>query len=321
MWKVVLKRILVMIPQLFILSILVFGLAKLMPGDPFSGLAENPKISQDQIESIRQASGFYDPWYQQYLTWLNNFFHGEFGLSYTTGKSVGTLLGERIFNTFNLSLFTALLMYSIAIPMGMYAGRYNGSKFDKFVNFYNFFFLAIPSFVLYLFMIALFGFGLGWFPTSGSVDVNLDPGTFAYYIDKLKHLILPGICLALLSTVSTVQYLRNEVIDAKQSDYVKTARAKGVPVKKVYSGHIFRNSILPIAAFFGFSITGLFSGGIFVETIFGYPGMGQLFYQSILDRDYSVVTTLMLFSGLLTLLGSMLSDIIMAIVDPRIKLD
>ncbi len=212
-------------------------------------------------------------------------------------------------------------MYSIAIPMGMYAGRYNGSKFDKFVNFYNFFFLAIPSFVLYLFMIALFGFGLGWFPTSGSVDVNLDPGTFAYYIDKLKHLILPGICLALLSTVSTVQYLRNEVIDAKQSDYVKTARAKGVPVNKVYSGHIFRNSILPIAAFFGFSITGLFSGGIFVETIFGYPGMGQLFYQSILDRDYSVVTTLMLFSGFLTLLGSMLSDIIMAIVDPRIKLD
>jgi len=321
MWKVVLKRILVMIPQLFILSILVFGLAKLMPGDPFSGLAENPKISQEQIEAIRQASGFYEPWYQQYLTWLKNFMHGDFGLSYTTGKSVGTLLGERIFNTFNLSLFTALLMYSIAIPMGMYAGRYNGSKFDKFVNFYNFFFLAIPSFVLYLFMIALFGFGLGWFPTSGSVDVNLDPGTFAYYIDKLKHLILPGICLALLSTVSTVQYLRNEVIDAKQSDYVKTARAKGVPVKKVYSGHIFRNSILPIAAFFGFSITGLFSGGIFVETIFGYPGMGQLFYQSIQDRDYSVVTTLMLFSGFLTLLGSTLSDIIMAIVDPRIKLD
>ena len=321
MWKVVLKRVLVMIPQLFILSILVFGLAKLMPGDPFGGLAENPKISQEQIESIRRASGFYEPWYKQYLMWLSNFFHGNFGLSYTTGKSVGTLLGERIFNTFNLSLFTAVLMYAVAIPMGMYAGRYNGSKFDKFVNFYNFFFLAIPSFVLYLFMIAVFGFGLGWFPTSGSVDVNLDPGTFTYYINKLHHLILPGICLALLSTVSTVQYLRNEVIDAKQSDYVKTARAKGVPVKKVYSGHIFRNSILPIAAFFGFSITGLFSGGIFVETIFGYPGMGQLFYQSIQDRDYSVVTTLMLFSGFLTLVGSMLSDIIMAIVVPRIKLD
>ena len=165
-----------MIPQLFILSILVFGLAKLMPGDPFGGLAENPKISQEQIESIRRASGFYEPWYKQYLTWLSNFFHGNFGLSYTTGKSVGTLLGERIFNTFNLSLFTAVLMYAVAIPMGMYAGRYNGSKFDKFVNFYNFFFLAIPSFVLYLFMIAVFGFGLGWFPTSGSVDVNLDPG-------------------------------------------------------------------------------------------------------------------------------------------------
>ena len=321
MWKVVVKRLLIMIPQLLILSILVFGLTKLMPGDPFSGLAENPKISQDQIESIRRASGFYDPWYQQYFTWLKNFLHGDFGLSYTTGKSVGTLLGERIFNTFNLSLFTAILMYSISIPMGMYAGRYNGSKFDKFVNFYNFLFLAIPSFVLYLCMIAFFGFYLGWFPTSGSVDVNLDPGTIAYYWDKLRHLVLPGICLALLSSVGTVQYLRNEVIDAKYSDYVKTARAKGVPVNKVYSGHIFRNSILPIAAFFGFAITGLFSGGIFVETIFGYPGMGQLFYQSIQERDYSVVTTLMLFSGFLTLVGSALSDIIMAIVDPRIKID
>lgn len=321
MWKVVLKRFLIMIPQLFILSILVFGMAKLMPGDPFSGLAENPKISQDQIEQIRIAKGFYDPWYQQYLTWLKDFVHGDFGLSYVTGKSVSTLIGERIFNTLNLSLLTAFLTYLIAIPLGMYAGRYNNSKLDKAINLYTFIALSIPNFVLYLVMILLFGFTLGWFPTSGSVDLGIEPGTFAYFLNKLHHLILPATTMALLGTVGTIQYLRNEVIEAKQSDYVKTARSKGVPINKVYSKHIFRNSILPIAAFFGFTITGLFAGGIFVETIFGYPGMGELFYKSITDRDYSVVTTLMLFSGVLTLVGSALSDIIMAIVDPRIKLD
>lgn len=321
MWKVILKRLLVMIPQLFILSILVFGLAKLMPGDPFSGLAENPKISQEQIEAIRQAKGFYKPWYEQYYMWLSDFVKGDFGLSYVTGKTVNTMVGERIWNTLNLSLLTAILTYAIAIPLGMYAGRYNNSKGDRAINLYTFIALSIPNFVLYLVMIVFFGFILGLFPTTGSVDLGLEPGTFAYYLNKLHHLILPATTMALLGTVGTIQYLRNEVIESKQSDYVKTARSKGVPIKKVYSGHIFRNSILPIAAFFGFTITGLFAGGIFVETIFGYPGMGELFYRSVMERDYSVVTTLMLFSGVLTLVGSALSDIIMAIVDPRIKID
>lgn len=321
MWKVIIRRFLIMIPQLLLLSIIVFGLAKLMPGDPFSGLAENPKISPEQIELIRQRSGFYKPWYEQYYIWLNNFLHGDFGLSYVTGKSVATVIGERIFNTLNLSLFTLIVTYLIAIPLGMYSGRYQNSRLDKFVGVYNFLAIAIPSFVLYLFMILIFGFQLNWFPTSGSVDIGLEPGTMSYYLNKLYHLILPGTTIALFSAVTTIQYLRNEVIEAKQSDYVKTARAKGVPIGKIYSNHIFRNSLLPIAAFFGFTITGLFSGSIIAETIFGYPGMGQLFVQSMEARDYSVVVALMLFSGFLTLVGSALSDIIMAIVDPRIKLD
>ncbi|MBF0805790.1 MULTISPECIES: oligopeptide ABC transporter permease [unclassified Streptococcus] len=321
MWKVIIRRFLIMIPQLLLLSIIVFALAKLMPGDPFSGLAENPKISPEQIELIRQRSGFYKPWYEQYYIWLNNFLHGDFGLSYITGKSVGTVIGERIFNTLNLSLFTLIVTYLIAIPLGMYSGRYQNSKLDKFVGVYSFLAIAIPSFVLYLFMILIFGFQLSWFPTSGSVDIGLEPGTLSYYLNKLYHLVLPGTTIALLSAVTTIQYLRNEVIEAKQSDYVKTARAKGVPIGKIYSDHIFRNSLLPIAAFFGFTITGLFSGAIIAETIFGYPGMGQLFVQSMESRDYSVVVALMLFSGFLTLVGSALSDIIMAIVDPRIKLD
>ena len=126
---------------------------------------------------------------------------------------------------------------------------------------------------------------------------------------------------ALLGTTSVIQYLRSEIIDAKSMDYVRTARSKGIPVSKVYSRHIFRNSLLPIAAFLGFTITGLLGGSIFIETIFGYPGMGQLFIQSISSRDYSVITALVMLYGFLTLLGSLLSDIIMSIVDPRIRIE
>jgi len=134
-------------------------------------------------------------------------------------------------------------------------------------------------------------------------------------------MILPAITAAVLRTTGTIQYLRNEVIDAKTQDYVKTARSKGVPINKVYTHHIFRNSLLPIAAFFGFTITGLLSGSVFIETIFSYSGMGELFITSITSRDYSVMNALVLLFGVLTLFGSLLSDIIMAFVDPRIRIE
>ena len=134
-------------------------------------------------------------------------------------------------------------------------------------------------------------------------------------------MILPALSYAFITTAGTIQYLRNEIIDAKTQDYVRTARAKGVPTKKVYTHHIFRNSLLPIAAFLGFQITGLLGGSIMIETVFGYPGMGKLFIESMLSNDYSVVTTLVLLYGLLTLTGSLLSDIIMMIIDPRVRID
>ena len=320
MWKTVLRRILIMIPQIIILSILVFILAKMMPGDPFSGLID-PNVSAARIEELRQQLGLNDPWHIQYIRWVKNLFHGDLGLSYTYKLKVTTLIGQRGINTFTLSLFSVILSYSIAIPLGILAGRYNGSKLDKLVILYNYISYAIPTFVLSILMLWLFGYTLRIFPTAGSVDLGVEPGTIHYYFNRFYHIILPAITYALLSTVGTIQYLRNEVIDAKQMDYVKTARSKGVPVSKVYTKHIFRNSILPIAAFFGYTITGLLGGSVFIETIFGYPGMGQLFISSIVARDYSVITALILMYGLLTLTGTLLSDIILSIVDPRIRIE
>ncbi|MEK4762581.1 oligopeptide ABC transporter permease [Viridibacillus sp. FSL E2-0187] len=320
MWKTILRRFLVMIPQLFVLSLLIFIMAKFMPGDPFTGLI-TPETDPSVIEELREKAGLNDPWYTQYYHWITNALKGDFGDSYTYKVAVSTLIGERALNTLWLSLLSVFLLYAIGIPLGVLAGRFQDTILDKIIVFYSFISYAIPTFVLALIFLFLFGYQFPIFPTSGTVDVKYDPGTMAYYWNKIYHMLLPAITYALLGTVGIIQYLRTEIIDSKSMDYVKTARSKGLPISKVYSKHIFRNSILPIAAFFGFTITGLLGGSIFIETIFGYPGMGQLFISSIQSRDYSVITTLVMLFGFLALLGSLLSDIIMSIVDPRIRIE
>lgn len=320
MWKTVLRRVIIMVPQIIILSMLVFIIAKLMPGDPFTGLM-GPETDPNRIEELREAAGLNDPWYQQYARWVSNAVHGDLGKSYTYQRSVTSLIGERALNTFYLSLVAMVLTYLIAIPLGLLAGRYQDSRLDRGIVFYNFLSMAIPSFVFGLILIYVFGYKLGWVPTSGSVDVLIEKGTFSYYWDKLYHIVTPAITMAVLGTYTIIQYLRSEIIDSKNQDYVKTARSKGLPMNKVYTRHIFRNSLIPIAAGLGFTITGLLGGTIFIETIFSYPGMGELFMSSIASRDYSVITALIVLYGFLGLLGSMLSDIILSIVDPRIRID
>jgi peptide/nickel transport system permease protein len=309
-----------MIPQLLALSLLIFVMAKFMPGDPFTGMV-TPDTDPSRIEELRQQAGFYDPWYQQYATWMLNAVQGDFGKSYTYKVAVADLIGDRALNTLWLSLVSVFLLYLIAIPLGVLAGRYQNTFLDKTVVLYSFISYAIPVFVLSLIFLYLFGYKLQWFPTGGTVDIKYENGSLGYIWSKFYHLLLPAITYAILGTTGVIQYLRTEVIDAKSQDYVRTARSKGIPLNKVYSRHIFRNSLLPIAAFLGFTITGLLGGSIFIETIFGYPGMGQLFIQSISGRDYSVITALVMLYGFLTLLGSLLSDIIMSIVDPRIRID
>ncbi|MGE7366924.1 oligopeptide ABC transporter permease [Desemzia incerta] len=320
MWKTILRRFLVMLPQVFILSIIVFALAQAMPGDPFTGLI-TPETDPAVIENLREQAGLNDPIPVQYVRWLGNALQGDFGQSYTYKISVGSIIGQRASNTVLLSLLSFILTYAIAIPLGMLAGRYNNSILDKIVVVYNYVSYAIPTFVLALLMLWLFGYTLNWFPTSGSVDVTIPAGTLDYYLDKAYHLILPAVTYALLGTTMIIQYLRSEVVDAKTQDYVKTARSKGVPEKVVYSRHIFRNSALPIASTMGYQITGLIGGSVFIEQIFAFPGMGQLFISSLNSRDYSVIVALTLLFGVATLVGTLLSDIIMTIVDPRIRID
>lgn len=317
MWKTIFRRILIMIPEVILLSTLVFLLAKAMPGDPFTG-SINPRSSATQIEHLKQINGLYDPWYQQYWNWVVHLFHGDLGQSYQYHEAVSNLIGERAINTLWLSLFTMVLTYLIALPLGLYAGKHEGKLPDTIIRVYTYVTYCIPFFVILVIGLWIFGYVLNWFPTTGSVSANAEG--FGTLGSRFFHILLPGLLGALFGTVNIVQYMRSEVIDAKHSDYVRTARSKGVPSKAIYRHHIFRNSLLPIAAFGGYSITGLLNGSIFTETIFSYPGMGMLFIDSISYRDYTVITALVLLFGILNLLGTLLSDIILSIVDPRIRI-
>lgn len=319
MWKTVLRRVLLMIPQMFILSILIFLLAKMMPGDPFTGLI-TPTTDPSVIEELREKAGLNDPWYQQYWHWITNAVHGDFGTSYIHKVDVADIIGERAGNTVWLAILTLVFTYAIAIPLGLLAGRYKDSWFDRFVSVYNYTSFAIPVFVLALLTLWIFGYLLGWFPTSGSVSIDVQEGTFGYYFNRFYHMLLPALVGAVLQTAVTIQYLRNEVIDAGIQDYVRTARAKGVPENAVYNRHIFRNASLPIVSNLNFEVVELIAGSIYIESVFSYPGIGKLFIESLTGRDYSVITALILILGLASLIGTLISDIIMSIVDPRIRI-
>lgn len=308
-----------MIPQLLILSLLVFILAKMMPGDPFTGLI-NPNTDPKEIARMRQELGLNDAPWVQYTRWLGNLFHGDLGMSYIQKVPVISLIGDRAMNTFWLSILTVVLTYTIAIPLGITAGRHQDQWQDQAVQIFNYFTFAVPAFVFFILGLWLFGFILGWFPIAGSVSADAAPGSLSYFLDRLYHMILPAVLSALITTTGTVQYLRTGIVDNKVEDYVRTARSKGVPERVVFNKHILRNSLLPIAAFFGNTITGLLSGSMVIETVFSYPGMGKLFLDSIAQRDFTVLTALILIFGTLTLIGNLLSDIIMSIVDPRIRI-
>ncbi|WP_059103380.1 oligopeptide ABC transporter permease [Shouchella shacheensis] len=318
MWKFIVRRTLIAIPQIFVLSVLVFFIASQMPGDPFSGQID-PNVTAERLAELREIHGLNDPWYQQYGRWVANVAQGDFGQSFRYSMPVLDLIDDRIWNTAGLGVLTLVFSYLLAIPMGITSGRYNDTMLDRGIAGYTYIGFAMPSFIFGLIALFLLGYQFRLFPTGGSVTPGLTPGTFDYVLSKIYHMTLPALSLAFLTTANTVQYLRSEVIDTKHKEFVVTAKAKGASEDRVYNRHIFRNSLLPIAAFLGYEITGILAGAVFIERVFSFPGIGDLLVSSILQRDYSVVTALLMLTGVLAIIGTMLSDIILSIVDPRIR--
>jgi len=322
MFKTVLRRLLILIPQLVILSLVIFAMAQLMPGDALRGLV-NPDTSPEALEALRELHGLNDPWYIQYLNWVRNIvLRGDFGMSITHSRPVTDVIGERIMNTFYLSIVTVIITYAVAIPLGLLAAKKSGTLIDRGILFYTFVALSTPTIVFALINILVFAFNLGWFPPMGSVDPSAAAaGGLPYLWSRLHHLLLPALTAGLLGTVGVIYFLRSEILDYEQADFVNMARSKGVPADMVYRKHILRNAFLPVAGGIGAAIAGLLAGSVFIERVFSFPGMGQLFLTSIISRDFPVANTLIVFYAVLTVLSILLSDIIISIVDPRIRIE
>ncbi|MDQ0177439.1 oligopeptide ABC transporter permease [Bacillus chungangensis] len=321
MLKYSLRRILGMIPMLILISIVVFSLAKLMPGDPFSGEIDPEITDAKYIEEMRERLGYNDPIFTQYIRWISNFMKGDFGKSTRFHMPVKDIIAEKIPNTIFLSASALFITYILAFVMGIYAGRKPYTLGDHLIGGLNYLGLAIPSFVAAVFAIYIFSFQLNVFPSNGSVDIQLTEGTVDYWLSRIRHVILPAVVLGALSTASYTQFLRNDIIENSRKDFVRTARAKGTRESKIYHVHILRNSIITIVTFLGFDLVSLVNGAIITETIFTYPGIGQLFLNSVQTRDYPVLMTLTMMFSFLTLFGNLLADILYGIVDPRIRLD
>ncbi|QQZ08220.1 oligopeptide ABC transporter permease [Heyndrickxia vini] len=321
MLKYSLRRILGMIPMLLLISIVVFTLAKLMPGDSFSGEIDPNNTDPKYIEAMREKLGYNDPIYVQYYHWISDFAQGEFGKSSRYKMPVSDVIGERLPNTIFLGLTSLLITYILAFFMGSYAGRKPHTLGDNIIGGANYLGLSIPSFVAAVFAIYFFSFQLNIFPSNGSVDITVTEGTFEYWLSRIHHVVLPALILGLLSTASYTQFLRNDIIENSRKDFVRTARAKGTKDSKIYNVHILRNSIIPLVTFLGFDIAALVGGAIITESIFTYPGIGQLFIDSVSNRDYPILMTLTMMFSFLTLFGNLIADILYGVVDPRIRLD
>lgn len=321
MLKYALRRILGMIPMLLLISIIVFTLAKLMPGDGLSGEIDPRNTSPEYIAEMREKLGYNDPLPQQYFRWISGFIGGDFGKSTRFKIPVSEVIMEKIPNTLLLGGTSLIITYILAFIMGTFSGRKPYTVADNLIGGLNYLGLAIPSFIAGVFAIYFFSFTLNWFPSNGSVDIQLEDGTIQWWLSRLHHVLLPAVVLGLLSTASYTQFLRNDIIENSRKDFVRTARAKGTPERKIYNVHILRNSIIPLITFLGFDIVAIISGAIITETIFTYPGIGQLFLDSVGTRDYPVLMTLTMFFSLMTLVGNLIADLLYGVVDPRIRLD
>jgi len=321
MWKTILRRFLILIPQLFALSLIIFLLGYNMPGDGLRGMIA-PGATPEQIEMLRAAWGIDDPWYIQYFRWMRGIFVDfDFGRSIAQQRPVTAVIGDRMMNTVRMSFLTTVFTYMIAVPLGILAAKHKSRIADKSIMIYTFVALSMPTIIFGLINLMIYGFRLGWFPTLGSVDSAADmAGGLTRFFSQMHHAILPAITLALISTVSIIYFLRSEIIDNDASDYVMTARSKGIPESRVYNRHILRNALLPVAGGFGSIIIGLFTGSIFIERVFAFSGMGDLFISSIMRQDWPVANTLILFYAFLSVVAMLTTDIIITIIDPRIRI-
>jgi peptide/nickel transport system permease protein len=317
MGSFILRRLLYTFITLIGISILSWVIIIQAPGSPIA-LTLDPKVSPKIIAQMEKNYDLDKPIYQQYFLWLKKLFTGKL-YSFKDGRPVLEKIGERIWNTLLLNLVSILIIFSLAIPLGIFSAKRQYSFLDNLGTFGAYLGISIPSFWLaYLLILAtvkLFGY-----PVLGMRSfVTEDFTTVEIVLDRLWHLMLPSIILAIHGMAGLSRYTRSSMLEVIRQDYIRTAKAKGLPEETVYYKHALRNALLPIITLFGFLIPGLIGGSIIMETVFAWPGIGRLAYQAVLARDYPVVMTINTITAVLVLIGNFIADILYGIVDPRIR--
>ena len=318
MRKFVFRRLLQLVPLLIGVSLITFFVMHLAPGDP-TALVADPNIDPMDLARIRANWGLDQPLTVQYFYWLGNVLRGDLGTSYLSGRPVLSEILERLPATLLLMIPSFIITLLITIPLGVLSAVRKNSLFDNIVTVLSFIGMATPSFWLGMMLMLLFAVDLGWLPAVGMSDPLLSGGWFVHTLDVIRHMILPLATMTILSLAGITRYQRAAMLEVLDQDFIRVARAKGLPERVVVFKHALRNALIPIVTIMGLSLPALFGGAFIIETIFAWPGMGRLGVIAIFQRNYPLIMGIMLFSAILIMLGNLLADIGYALVDPRIR--
>jgi len=322
MKRYALQRLAGMIPLLLGITIISFGMMHLAPGEPsVVGQEFNPKVSAQDIERLRAYYGLDKPLYEQYWNWLKRLAVLDFGNSFSAdGRAVLDKIAERVPVTLWINVLAMLLILATAIPIGVASAVHRDSLFDRAMTVFVFIGFAIPSFWLGLLLMITLGVNLNWLPVSGLHDYDWrQMGFWQQQLDLLAHLVLPVFVSAIGGLAGMSRFMRSGMLDVIRADYITTARAMGVPETTIRYRLALKNALLPIITLLGLSVPGLIGGSVIVEQLFSIPGMGLLFYEAVLSRDYPLVMGITVIGAVLTLLGNLLADLAYAWADPRIR--
>lgn len=317
MLQYIVKRLLQAVPLLIGVSVIGFAMMHLAPGGPLAIYTLNPTITAQDIERIKHVFGLDQPLYIQYLKWAAGMFTGNWGNTFFGGRPVLDVIMERV-------PATLLLMgsgMSVAMVIGMLIGILGAVKrysvFDYLATTGAMVTLSFPTFWFGLMMIFVFSLQLGWLPSGGMFTLGDDEDL----LDLLEHLILPTVVLALVLVAQWSRYTRSSFLEVIHQDYIRTARSKGISGSRILFRHAFPNAVAPLIALAGIQLPWLFSGALVTETIFGWPGMGRLFVDSLTMKEYPVLMGMVMLTAMTVVMGNLLADVLNALIDPRIRLN
>jgi peptide/nickel transport system permease protein len=316
----VLRRLFQTVPLLLVISAVIFTLLYLMPGDPLYRMLEGiPNLRPEDYDRLRKLYGFDDPIYVQYGKWLWQLLQLNPGYSREYGQPVFEIILPALKNTLVLTIAAVVLGKIVAIALGIFSAVRQYSIGDYVLTATTFIAYSVPAFWLGLMLIILFSVKLGWLPTSGIVNSELEPGSWAATVDWLKHLILPVAVLAISEIIQVQRFMRSSLLEVLRQDYLTTARAKGLSETVVIGRHALKNALIPVVTIIAVTMPRVVGGSTVIETVFAYPGMGRLLYTSIMGNDYIVAMTVVMIIAVTVVFFNLLADVIYGWLDPRIR--